>query len=94
MGEVDSLRLFRERLHAAAGVFAALFECLQGGRGLAAETERAGHLGPVKFEGCAALEVDEMLAIDLRDRVRSWGRQATDPVARLLKAAEAQGKKA
>ena len=66
VGEVDGLRLLRERLHAAAGVVTALLEGLQGRGGLAAETERAGHLGPVEFQGCAALEGEEMLAVERR----------------------------
>lgn len=55
MGEIDFLRLFAEDLYAATGVFVALFEGLEGGDCLAAESEGAGYGGPVEFEGCAAL---------------------------------------
>lgn len=54
-GEVDGGGLLRELLDAAAGVVVALLESLQGGHGLAAETQRAGHLGPVDLESGASL---------------------------------------
>ena len=53
--EVDLLRLFGEELHAAAGIFVALLEGLEGGNGLAAEAEGAGYFDPVELEGSAAL---------------------------------------
>ena len=56
--EVDRLALLRERLHLAAGVVVAVFERLEGGGGLAAEPQGAGHLGPVELESCASLEED------------------------------------
>lgn len=65
--EIDGLWLLREGLHAATGVITALLESLQGGGCLATETERAGHLGPVEFEGCAALEGREVLAMGLKE---------------------------
>jgi len=54
--EVDGRRLLRQRLHPAAGIFVALLERLEGGYGLPAETERAGHLVPVELEGCTTLQ--------------------------------------
>lgn len=54
--KVDRLALLRERLHLAAGVVVAVLESLEGGGGLAAEPQGAGHLGPVELESCASLE--------------------------------------
>jgi hypothetical protein len=54
--EVDGLWLFGELLDSATGIFVALLESLEGGCGLATETEGLGHFGPVKLECCASLE--------------------------------------
>jgi hypothetical protein len=55
VGEVDGLGLLGQDLDLAAGIIIALLESLQGGGGLAAQTEGAGHLGPVDLESGAAL---------------------------------------
>ncbi|KAI6775732.1 hypothetical protein HG530_002490 [Fusarium avenaceum] len=55
LGEIDGGGLLREVLDLAADVLVALLEGLQGGDGLATETEGAGDLGPVKLESCASL---------------------------------------
>lgn len=55
VGEVDSLRLFREYSDFAAGIVIALLEGLEGCCGLAAKAERAGDLGPVDLESGATL---------------------------------------
>jgi hypothetical protein len=55
LGEVDGGGLLLELLDLAADVLVALLEGLQGGNGLATETEGAGDLGPVKLESCASL---------------------------------------
>lgn len=54
--EVDLLGSLGEDLHLAAGVIVALLEGLEGGRGLAAEAQRAGDLDPVDLECGAALQ--------------------------------------
>lgn len=56
LGEVDGGGLLGQDLDLSAGVLVARLEGLQGGDGLAAETERLGDLGPVELEGGAALE--------------------------------------
>lgn len=53
--EVYFGRLLRESLNAATGIFVALLEGLEGGRGGSLESEGLGNFGPVEFEGCAAL---------------------------------------
>ena len=55
VGAVNGLGLLGQDLDLAAGVVVALLESLQGGGGLAAQTQRAGHLGPVDLESGAAL---------------------------------------
>lgn len=55
LGEVDGGGLLAELLDLAADVLVALLEGLEGGDGLATETEGAGDLGPVKLESCASL---------------------------------------
>lgn len=55
VGEVDGLRLLGKSLDLAARFVVTLLEGLQGGGRLAAEAERAGHLGPVEFESGTAL---------------------------------------
>lgn len=54
-GEVDGRGLLGQGLDPAARVLVALLEGLKGGSRLAAETQRAGHLGPVELESGAAL---------------------------------------
>lgn len=53
--EVDGLGKLGESLEFTAGIVVALLEGLEGGGGLAAEGEGAGHFGPVEFGGGAAL---------------------------------------
>jgi hypothetical protein len=53
--EVDGLRLFRENRDLAARVVVALLEVLEGGSGVAFETELCAELCPVELEGGAAL---------------------------------------
>lgn len=55
LGEIDGGGLLLELLNLAADILVALLESLQGGNGLATETEGAGDLGPVKLESCASL---------------------------------------
>lgn len=55
IAEVDLLRLLREDGQLAARIVVALLEGLEGGGGLAPETELRGQLGPVELEGSAAL---------------------------------------
>lgn len=49
MREVDGLGLRLEEVDAAAGVVIALLEGLEGGGGLAFQTEGGGDFGPVEF---------------------------------------------
>lgn len=53
--KVDGLGLLRQSLNLAARVVVTLLEGLQGCSRLATEAERAGNLGPVEFQGGAAL---------------------------------------
>lgn len=55
VGEVDGLGLLGQHLNLAARIVVTLLEGLEGGGSLTAEAQRAGHLGPVKLEGSAAL---------------------------------------
>lgn len=55
MGEVDGGGLLGQKLNLAAGILVALLEGLEGRDSLAAESQRAGDLGPVELEGCASL---------------------------------------
>lgn len=55
VGEVDCLREFRQNLDLATRIIVTLLEGLQGSRGLAAEAQRGGDLGPVDLESGAAL---------------------------------------
>lgn len=55
MVEVDGLGLLGKDLNLAARIVVTLLEGLESGGRLAAEAERAGHLGPVDFESGAAL---------------------------------------
>ena len=55
MVKVDGLGLLRQSLNLAARVVVTLLEGLQGCSRLATEAERAGNLGPVEFQGGAAL---------------------------------------
>lgn len=57
VGKVDGLRLLGKDLDLAAGVVIALLESLERAGGLAAETERGRHLGPVDLDSGAALLV-------------------------------------
>jgi len=61
LGEVDALGLLGKELDLAARIVVTLLEGLEGGGCLTAETEGAGHLGPVDFESGTALEM--LLAI-------------------------------
>lgn len=53
--EVDGLGLLGKNLELAARIVVTLLEALESGGRLAAEAERAGHLGPVDFESGTAL---------------------------------------
>lgn len=55
VGEVDGLGLLGKELDLAARIVVTLLEGLEGGGCLTAETEGAGHLGPVDFESGTAL---------------------------------------
>lgn len=55
MREINALRRLAEHLEFAPRVIVALLERLQRSRGLASQTERVGHFGPVEFERCASL---------------------------------------
>ena len=55
VGEVDGLRLLGEHGYFAARIVVALLEGLEGGGGLTLETKLGADLGPVDFEGGAAL---------------------------------------
>lgn len=55
VGEVDGLGSLAQDLDLAAGVIVALLEGLERGGGLAAEAERARHLGPVDLKSSATL---------------------------------------
>lgn len=55
--KVDGLRLFRQRLHLAAGVVVALLERLQRRSRLAPKAQGAGHLGPVNLERGTTLQI-------------------------------------
>jgi hypothetical protein len=55
VGEVDLLWLLGKLNNAAAGLFVALLEGLEGGNGLATETETRGNSLPVELESCGTL---------------------------------------
>lgn len=55
VGEVDGLGSLGQNLDLAAGIVVALLEGIERSGGLAAEAERARHLGPVDLKSCAAL---------------------------------------
>ena len=55
MGEVDGLGLLGQNLDLAARIIVTLLKGLEGGGGLTAEAEGAGHLDPVDLESGAAL---------------------------------------
>jgi hypothetical protein len=55
VGEVDSRRRLGELLESATRILIALLERLEGGDGLAAESEVGGDCLPVKLESCATL---------------------------------------
>ena len=54
-GKVDVLRRLGQDLNFPARIIVALLEGAEGGGGLAFEAELGADLGPVDFEGCAAL---------------------------------------
>lgn len=55
VGKVDGLGMFAQLLELAAGVVVALLEGDQRVGGAAPEAQLGANLGPVDFEGCAAL---------------------------------------
>lgn len=54
--EVDLRWLLGKDLNAATGIIVALLECLEGGGGLASESEGLGDFRPVELECCTSLE--------------------------------------
>jgi hypothetical protein len=56
VSEVDFGGLLGELGYAATGIFVTLFECLEGGDSLTAETEGCGDFGPVELERCTSLK--------------------------------------
>lgn len=55
VGKVHSLCLLGQNLHLTARIVVSLLEGVEGVGSVAAETERAGDLGPVDFRGYVAL---------------------------------------
>lgn len=69
VAEVDGLGLLRENGDLAARVVVALLEGLEGGGGLAFETELGADCGPVELEGCAALWTGGLVFLLAGERV-------------------------
>ena len=71
-GEIDGRGLLGELLNLATRVLVALLEGLEGRDGLAAETQRAGHLGPVELESSASLWQGRRKLAHQVDRIGRW----------------------